>query len=257
MDDERCPVEWLPDYLDMVCRGEDDERDQEAGPAEAIRVLLLDPSAMVGAALARFLEAEADITVVGDARSPEEVADAGLAGGVDVIVCQMDVLQADEFALIERLVDENTLAPILAIVTDRDAAAWPEGCELMVQGWIHRDVVRAKLANAIRTLHGGDYWLDREFVDRLRAARATDREQNAALRRRVKELESPLRTLTPREKEVLQGLVDGLSNAEIAARCHLSVSSVKGYVRRILRKLEVTERGEAVRVARELGFGGP
>jgi DNA-binding NarL/FixJ family response regulator len=251
MDGERCPVEWLPDHSDMVCRGVDDETDQEAAPPQAIGVLLLDPDAMVGAALARFLEKEADIAIVGEVRSPEEAVAAALSGAVDVLVCQMDILRADEFALIERLADLGLYAPILAIVTDSDAAAWPEGCELMVQGWLHRDLVRAKLASAIRAVHSGLLPLDREFADRLRVARASDRAENSALRQRVKELENPLRPLKPREMEVLQGLVDGLSNAEIARRCHLSMSSVKGYVTGIFQKLGVTGRREAVRVARE------
>ena len=86
---------------------------------------------------------------------------------------------------------------------------------------------------------------------------ASEREEMAALRQRVRELENPLRSLTSRETELLQGLLEGLSNREISERLHLSLPTVKGYVTRLGRKLGAKGRYEIARVARELGFGGP
>jgi DNA-binding NarL/FixJ family response regulator len=117
-------------------------------------------------------------------------------------------------------------------------------------GFLLKDVTPEHLVAAVRLVRSGDALLAPTITQRLVERFASRGADTAALHR-------DLSALTPREVEVLRLLAQGLSNAELAARLHLSEATVKTHVARILAKLGLRDRVQAVVVAYETGLVSP
>ncbi|MDH6218132.1 RNA polymerase sigma factor (sigma-70 family) [Streptomyces pseudovenezuelae] len=117
-------------------------------------------------------------------------------------------------------------------------------------GFLLKDVTPEQLVAAVRTVRAGDALLAPTITRRLVERFARTSTASASLHR-------DLAALTPREFDVLRLLAEGLSNAELAARLHLSETTVKTHVSRILTKLSLRDRAQAVVVAYETGLVSP
>jgi len=117
-------------------------------------------------------------------------------------------------------------------------------------GFLLKDVTPAQLTAAVRLVRSGDALLAPQITRRLVERFARRDEGTATVHR-------DLATLTPREREVLRMLARGMSNAELAAELHLSEATVKTHVARILGKLQLRDRVQAVVVAYETGLVAP
>jgi DNA-binding NarL/FixJ family response regulator len=121
---------------------------------------------------------------------------------------------------------------------------------LGASGFLLKDVTPEQLVAAVRLVRSGDALLAPAITRRLV-------ERFAARDERVSTLHRDLSALTPRELEVLELLAGGLSNAELAARLQLSEATVKTHVARILAKLHLRDRAQAVVIAYETGLITP
>ena len=117
-------------------------------------------------------------------------------------------------------------------------------------GFLLKDVTPEQLTAAVRLVRSGDALLAPSITRRLVERFARGGQETSAVHR-------DLASLTPREREVLQLLARGLSNAELAAAFHLSEATVKTHVARILGKLQLRDRVQAVVVAYETGLVAP
>ena len=221
----------------------------------ALRVLIADDQALVRSGFAMILNA-AGITVVGDAADGEAAISATRRLRPDVVLMDirmpgMDGLQATRSLLSGRprtLTGEFTRVIILTTF-DLDEyvyAALAAGAS----GFLLKDVTPDHLVHAVRLVHDGDALLAPSITRRLV-------ERFACPDREKKPVHSDLAALTAREREVLLLLAGGLSNSELAAALHLGEATVKTHVARILAKLNLRDRVQAVVLAYEAGLVTP
>lgn len=213
-----------------------------------IRILLVDDHALFRQPLAFMLEREPDMTVAGQAGTLAEARQViQSAGSVDVAVVDLGLPDGDGVELIRDLRALNPHALVLVVTAQADRQRWAEALEAGAAGVLHKSASLDQIIDAIRRLHAGGHLLSpAELLELLRLAgerRARDLEARAALGR-----------LTPRERDVLQALAEGLSDKEIAQRLHISVETVRTHMVNILGKLGVESRLQALVVALRHGF---
>jgi NarL family two-component system response regulator LiaR len=200
-----------------------------------IRVMIVDDHDMVRRGLAAYLEDEVGLELVGEAGDGREA----------VQIC--DQVRPD-VVLMDLVMPELSGAEAARIIRDR----WPQVQVIALTSFQEKDLVQDALgAGAISYLLKNVSGQD--LVEAIRAAHAGRStlapEAVQALIRPTTQKPDPGYDLTPRERDVLALLVEGLTNAEIAGRLGVSRSTVKVHVSNILSKLGVSSRGEAIGVA--------
>jgi DNA-binding NarL/FixJ family response regulator len=223
----------------------------------SIRVLIADDQAMVRAGFAALLEATDDIHVVGEAADGVEAVERARVLKPDVVLMdvrmpRLDGIEATRLLLSDGLgrdLDAETRPRILMLTTfDIDAYVY-DAMSAGASGFLLKDAPPAELAAAVRVIARGDALLDPAVTRRV----IEHFVQTTTL------LSDPvsLDVLTPRERDVLAHIARGLSNREIATELVLAEQTVKSHVSRILTKLDLRDRAQAVIVAYESGLVVP
>ncbi|MGY1846692.1 response regulator [Blastococcus sp. SYSU DS1021] len=215
-----------------------------------IRVVLVDDQAMVRTGLRMVLAAEPDIEVVGEAADGAEGVRAVTRLRPDVVLLDVRMPGMDGLEAARRILGADLPTRVVVLTTfDEDeyvAAALRAG----VSGFLLKVAPPEDLVAAVRTVAAGQGLLDPavtlRVIESFAAAPAPDPARANALR-----------TLTDRETDVLALVAAGLSNAEIAARLHLGEATVKTHVSRVLLKLGLRDRVQAVAFAYESGLVTP
>lgn len=212
-----------------------------------ITVVVADDQALVRSGFAALLGAEDDIDVVGEAATGQEAVHlvARLNPDVTLMDIRMPVLNGiDAIGRIRRgTAGARTRIVVLTTfgLDDYVFAALRAGAD----GFLLKDTSTAELLDCVRRVHEGESVLSpavtRILIDDL-LARPT-----SVVTRVAPEL-------TPRERDILQGICDGLSNPQVAARLHLSPATVKAYVSRLLEKFGVESRVGLVIAAHQTGL---
>jgi DNA-binding NarL/FixJ family response regulator len=219
-------------------------------PGRPIRVLIVDDQALVRLGFRMVLEAEPDLHVVGEAGDGESATRLAVESRPDVILMDVRMPGVDGIEATRRIVAANPEARVIILTTfDLDEYAFG-GLRAGASGFLLKDVRPAELTQAIRSVAGGDAAVSGRvtramlelFADRLPAGAAT------------RDVADPTSVLTPREREILQAIGEGLSNGEIAQRFYLTESTVKTHVGRVLAKLGLRDRVHAVIFAYENGL---
>lgn len=215
-----------------------------------LRVVVADDQALVRTGFRMILNADG-IEVVGEATNGSGAIDAVRRTRPDVVLMDIRMPEMDGLEATRRILTGTASEPRVIILTTFDLdhyvyAALSAGAS----GFLLKDVTPEHLVAAVRMVRSGDALLapaiTRRLVERF-AGRSAD---TSAIHR-------DLSTLTPRELEVLRLLAQGLNNAELAAHLHLSEATVKTHVARILAKLGLRDRVQAVVVAYETGLVSP
>jgi DNA-binding NarL/FixJ family response regulator len=215
-----------------------------------IRVVLADDQGMIRSGLRSLLEAEPDIEVVGEARDGEETVEAVSRLRPDVAIVDIRMPNIDGLTATRRLVTEGTTARILILTTyDLDEYVF-EALRAGASGFMLKDAPAEQLTNAIRVVSSGHALLAPAVTRRVVEAFARAAPTHAADKR-------TLDTLTGRELDVLRLLARGLSNAEIASELFVTPATVKSHVSRLLMKLGLRDRIQAVIHAYETGIVAP
>ena len=210
-----------------------------------IRVFLVDDEELVRTGLRMILEAEPDIDVIGEAADGDTGARHVERDRPDVVVMDIRMPRLDGVEATRRICSGTTGARVVVLTTfDLDEhvyAALAAGAS----GFLLKDAPAGQLIQAIRVAAAGDALLAPSVTRRLIARFADTRPRDQPL------LPG---SLSPRETEVLTLLADGLSNAEIAGKLILGEATVKTHVARILSKLGVRDRVQAVVMAYRSGL---
>jgi DNA-binding NarL/FixJ family response regulator len=215
-----------------------------------IRVLLVDDEALVRSGLRMMLDAQADIEVAGEAGDGGPAVEEALRLHPDVVLMDIRMRHVDGIEATRRLLAAGSPSRVLILTTfDVDEYVY-EAMRSGASGFMLKDVSPGQLAEAVRTVAAGEALLSPAITQRL-IARFIDRPPPGST------LPPRLEALTPRELDVLRHLARGLSNAEIAAELILGEATVKTHVARVLAKLEVRDRVQAVVVAYESGLVEP
>jgi DNA-binding NarL/FixJ family response regulator len=218
----------------------------------SVRVLLVDDQALIRAGFRMILEAEEDFEVVGECGDGTQAIDSVKRFAPDVVLMDIRMPEMDGIEATRRIVggDGDTAVKVLMLTTfDLDEYVY-DALRAGASGFLLKDVPADQLVAGIRLVAQGDALLAPSVTRRL------IQEFSRSSRGRG-EQPSGLDDLTPRELEVFKLLARGMSNAEIAAALIVSETTVKTHVARILMKLEVRDRVQAVVLAYESGVIAP
>lgn len=208
-----------------------------------IGVLLADDQALIRDGFRALIDREDDMRVVAEAADGAEAVTLARQYQPAVILMDIRMPNLDGLAATRRILDQRPAPKILMLTTfDRDDWIY-EALRAGASGFLLKDVRGTQLTDAVRTVAGGEALvapsITRRFIEEYLAARD------------VQTPSVPVATLTDREVEVLRLIALGLSNAEIAARLFIGHSTVKTYVNRLLTKLNLRDRTQAVVYAYE------
>jgi DNA-binding NarL/FixJ family response regulator len=214
---------------------------------DMIRVVVVDDEPMVCAHLRTILGSAGDIEVVDQAYDGEAGVAAVLRNRPDLVLMDLRMPRMDGISAIERI---TALAdpPVIVVLTTFDADQYVlRALRAGAAGFLVKSTKPEDLIGLVRVAAQGHTVLSPAAARRLIAA-SGDRQ---SARDRARKLAD---SLTERELEVLACLGEGLSNAQIAGRLYLSEATVKGYVSRMLVKLECANRTQAGLLAHEAGL---
>lgn len=216
-----------------------------------IRVVLVDDQAMVRAGFRMILESEPDITVVGEAADGREAIDVVKRSSPHVVLMDVRMPVMDGIEATESIVSSGTDARVLILTTfDLDDYVY-SALRAGASGFLLKDAPAEQLINAVRVIAAGDAMLA-PSVTRLLIEQVSRQPTVPAVTDRP-----GLAELTERELEVLMLMARGLSNGEIAGHLFLGEATVKTHVGRVLAKLGVRDRVQAVVAAYESGVVTP
>lgn len=216
-----------------------------------IRVLVVDDEELVRTGLRLILDAESDITVVGTASDGASGVSAVQRFRPDVVLMDIRMPGLDGLAATRQILGRPDPLPCKVVILttfDVDQHVY-EALHAGASGFLLKDVPADQLAHAIRVAAAGDALLAPSVTRRLIASFTR---RDVAVTSGVPP--AGVADLTAREREVLELLAEGLSNAEVGARLFVGEATVKTHVARILTKLGVRDRVQAVIVAFRAGL---
>jgi DNA-binding NarL/FixJ family response regulator len=218
----------------------------------SLRVLIADDQALVRAGFRMILDAAEGIEVVGEASNGEDAIAAVRRLQPDVALMDVRMPTMDGLEATRRILAGNANAPRVVMLTTFDIDEYVySALRAGASGFLLKDVSPEQLVAAVRLVAAGDALLAPSIVRRLVERFATPAPTPASTR------DANLSDLTTREREVLVLIARGLSNAELAEHLTLSEATVKTHVARILSKLGLRDRVQAVVLAYESGLVSP
>ncbi|MGH3473935.1 MAG: response regulator [Aeromicrobium sp.] len=215
-----------------------------------IRVLVADDQAVVRAGLRMILESESDIEVVAEAVDGRHALDLVRDHDPDVVLMDVRMPHVDGVEATRRLVDGGSRTRVLILTTyDLDESVY-DALRAGAAGFMLKTESPSRLVEAVRVVASGEALLaagiTRRLIDRFVTGRRPGDAGSAALE-----------ALTEREREVLDLVAAGMSNAEIARSLVVGEGTVKTHVARILSKLQLRDRVQVVVFAYENGVVEP
>ncbi|WP_371502244.1 response regulator transcription factor [Kitasatospora sp. NBC_00374] len=214
-----------------------------------IRVLVADDEPLIRAGIRLILGSAEDIEVVAEAADGRQALELARTHAVDVVLLDIQMPVLDGLSALAELprAAPGTRALILTTFGERENVL--RAISAGGAGFLLKDTAPAELIQAVRAAATGHAFLSpaatRHIVDSLAAGSAGARGEAARAR---------LAVLTERERQVVELLGEGLSNADAGARLHMSEATVKTYVSRILAKLHCDNRVQAALLARDAGL---
>jgi len=220
-----------------------------------VRIVVVDDQEVVRAGFAALLGTQADFTVVGTAADGAEALQICGDRHPDVVLMDVRMPTMDGVEATARLTTGDGPVPRVVILTtfDLDEHVY-DALSAGASGFLLKDVTAERLFDAVRVVAAGGALLAPTVTRRLIAEFARQRPRPAPEPSRGDAL---IGALTPREVEVLRLVAEGLTNAEIAGRLFLGEETVKTHVSRMLRKLGLRDRTQAVIAAYESGLVTP
>ncbi len=242
----------------------------------SIRVLLVDDQALIREGLAIILGAQPDISVVGHAADGQEAIEQARRLQPDVIMMDIKMPRLNGIQATRQIKEALPATQIIILTTYAEDELVFEGIRAGALGYLLKDITRDKLAEAVRGAARGEAQIDPAVAAQVLAE---FQRMSNVLRRTVPRVPGPqdqgldtvqcpptlakeattklppmMEALTPREETILRLLTEGLTNAGIAARLHLSEGTVKNHVSEILSKLQANDRTHAVVLAIKRGL---
>ena len=215
-----------------------------------IRVVVADDQGMVRSGFSILLNAQPDIEVIGEAVNGKEAVDRVAELGPDVILMDVRMPVMDGLQATRAIASVDGAPRVLVLTTfDLDDYVY-EALRAGASGFLLKDASAGELAEAVRVVAAGDALLAPGVTRRLIAEFARLGAPRGATRKNVEDL-------TERETEVLALVARGMSNAEIAGHLVVAEQTVKTHVSRILMKLALRDRAQAVVFAYESGLVRP
>jgi len=216
-----------------------------------ITVLLADDQALVRAGFRALLDAEPDITVVGEATDGDEAVRQAIQARPDVVLMDVRMPGTDGLTATRRIAaDERLAATRVVILTTFDLDEYVfEAIRAGANGFLVKDTEPAELVRAVRAVVDGDALLSPRITRRLI--------EEFASRAKEPQLATSLDVLTEREREVVALVAEGLTNDEISGRLIMSAATARTHVSRAMIKLGARDRAQLVVFAYQAGLVAP
>ncbi|SHN43102.1 response regulator [Cryptosporangium aurantiacum] len=213
----------------------------------AIRLVVVDDQEVVRTAFEVLLSTQPDFAVVGSAADGEQAVRVCGELQPDVVLMDIRMPGTDGIEATRRVLAGRRPPRVLILTTfDLDEHVY-DALDAGASGFLLKEATAERVFDAVRVVAAGEALLAPTVTRRLIA-------EFARGRKRRRELDPAVRTLTARETEVLRLIAEGLSNPEIAARLVVGEETVKSHVSRVLAKLGLRDRTQAVVVAYESGL---
>lgn len=213
---------------------------------EPITVLIADDHPVYRDGLASLLEPLPDIAVVGRAADGVQAVEQALANRPDVVIMDLQMPRLNGIEATRRVLAELPGTGVLVITMGEDESTVFSAVTAGARGYLLKGADADEVVQAIRTVHGGGVVFGASLAQRIARVFATGGSSVAP---------SVFRELTDREREILDLVAAGSSNADIAATLYLSPKTVRNNVSAILAKLRARDRSAAIVAAREAGLG--
>ncbi|WP_239405148.1 response regulator transcription factor [Frankia sp. Cj3] len=212
------------------------------------RVLILDSQRAVSGALAVALHAEHDFEVVKTVHTVEAAATVLGILDVDILLLDAELLRGDGVDIIrELLLRRSDRLPIVVMTDIDDSRLATEAVRAGVSSWVPKRLGLQNLMSVLRGARNGESWFPPPLLGAVLADLARPQPSPA---------EEKISTLTSREREILQCMVNGFDRTAIARRLFLSSNTVRTHIQNLLGKLDVHSAQEAVALAARAGISG-
>jgi DNA-binding NarL/FixJ family response regulator len=222
-----------------------------AAPAPSVRIVVADDHEVVRSGFAELLDTQPDFAVVGTAANGQQAVEVSRERSPDVVLMDIRMPGMDGIEATRQLASDGPRRPRVLVLTTFDLDEYVyDALRAGASGFLLKDVTAERLIEAVRIIAAGDALLAPGVTRRLISEFA---QRPAARPQPVLSFGN----LTPRETEVLGLVAEGLSNPEIAARLVVTEETVKTHVSRILNKLGLRDRTQAVVAAYESGLVVP
>jgi two-component system, NarL family, nitrate/nitrite response regulator NarL len=208
------------------------------------RILLVDDHSLFRESLVRLLEAQTDLRVVAHCAGIAEALNILDRNPIDVILLDYDLGEERGTELLRQLEARDLRAKVLMVTAGMSESVTRDALQAGVDGVLYKHNSPDQLLEAIRKVAGGEMWLEGQIIRSL----VVESEERAAESRGT-------RPLTERQLEVLSGILEGLTNKEIAWNLKVSESSVKAVIQELFHKAGVRTRSQLVRIAIEKHAG--
>lgn len=195
-----------------------------------IRVLIVDDHAILRMGLASLLNAKPGLEVVGEASNGLEGVRKVLKLNPDVVIMDLMMPKLDGIEATARLKSEGAMSKVLILTTFGTSDSIAHAIDAGACGAVMKNCDFKELVTAIRTIAGGGTYVSPEIE-------------------RILKNDPPIAALSPRQSEILQSIVRGLSNPDIAKQLGISVDVVKEHVEALFQKIGAANRTEAVSIA--------
>jgi DNA-binding NarL/FixJ family response regulator len=205
-----------------------------------IRILMVDDHSLFRESLGRLLQATPGFLVVGQCSTIAEAVDTLTRTPIDLVLLDYDLGEEQGFKLFGELQQRSIDVRVLMVTAGMSDAAALNIMKAGASGIFLKHSHLDQLLAAIHQVANGEIWLDIGAVRTLVASRNADTQEAERSR-----------PLTLRQSEVMRGILDGLSNKEIALKLDASESSVKAVIQELFRKAGVRTRSQLVRIAIE------
>lgn len=215
--------------------------------SDAIRVLIADDHAVVREGLRHVLSVQPEFQVVAEAGTGAEAVRLAKSERPDVIVLDISMPDGNGLETLATLRASVPEARVLMLSIHDSARYVLESVRAGAHGYLSKDSTPSELRAAVRALHAGDRYFAPAMAARIQG---DARDDNADRGSRIAQL-------TPRERDVLTGIVEGLTNKEIAARLRISSRTVESHRENLMVKLGARNAAALTRLALEEGIAGP
>ena len=212
----------------------------------AITVFLADDHAVVRDGLRVLLEAQPDISVIGDAANGRETVRLVAQLCPDIVVMDIAMPELNGIEATQQIYEVCPSAQVIILSIHSTTEHIFRALQAGARGYLLKESAGIEVVNAVRAVHAGHRYLSQKISDRLI--------DDYVHQRQAAEAKGPLARLSPREREVVQLVVEGKSNAEIAGILSLSLKTVETYRSRLMRKLGFSDLPSLVKFAVQHGL---
>lgn len=208
-----------------------------------IKVVIADDHALLREGLRKMLSVEKDIFVVGEAANGDEVAKVVERMKPDVILLDLKMPKGDVVQNLLEIAARSPTTRVMILTAFADEESVLNAAKGGARGYVSKGVPMATLIQAIKAVHNGAVWIDKEIPswgDFEEIAQAQSQPIDSSL-----PVDESIKALTKREMEILRLVAEGLTNEEIGKKIYISEKTVKTHLTNIFDKLKVNNRFKA------------